>query len=91
MIYKKALTLIQIIIMKKTIAKLRIVGIVALVVFIGLVLSRPFNPFNFYQFTKPEKLFSLIAVASFAIIITMQLYRFYIANYYQQKGDGIDL
>jgi hypothetical protein len=76
--------------MKKTIAKLRIVGIAALLIFMGLVLSRPFNPLNFPQFTEPEKLFSLIAVASFIIIIAMQLYRFYISNYYRQQEDDME-
>jgi hypothetical protein len=75
--------------MKKIIASLRLLGIVAFIVFIVLVLSRPFSPFTF-SFTMAEKVCSLIAVSAFAVIMGIQLYRFYIGYYYKQKEDSID-
>ncbi len=77
---------------KKIIALLRVLGIVALVVFVVLCLLRPVNTdtFSFYRFTVAEKVSSFIAVLSFVVIMGMQLYRFYIGYYYQQKDNDAD-
>lgn len=70
--------------MKKNIMKLRILGIITFLLFMVSVMFTPsLNPG--FNFTQVQQLLIIISCGSFAIVLGMQLYRFYINAYAQEE------
>lgn len=73
--------------MKKNIARLRIVGILAFALYlISNFFQLPF-PVN-YKPGQVQQALMFVALACFAIVIALQLYRYYISTYSTEENDG---
>ena len=75
--------------MKKKIAILRIFGVFTFVVFVISLVTKSTPPQEF-TFSQLEKLLIFTSFACFGIVMAMQVYRFYIQNYYRQEENDAD-
>ena len=74
--------------MKKNIVKLRILGIATFLLYILLVLFLSSKKPAFY-FTQVQEILIFVSLISFAIVMILQVYRFYIKIYAREDEDGI--
>ena len=72
--------------MKKNILKLRILGMVTFLIYLLSVMFSPPTTTS-YNFTQVQQLLIIISVASFAIVMAMQVYRFYIKTYAKEDDE----
>ena len=70
--------------MKKNILKLRILGMVTFLIYLLSVMFLPSKTTS-YNFIQIQQLLIIISVASFAIVMALQVYRFYIKTYAKEE------
>jgi hypothetical protein len=72
--------------MKKNILKLRILGIVTFLIYLLSVMFVSSITAS-YNFAQIQQLLIFISVASFAVVMGMQIYRFYIKTYSKKEEE----
>jgi hypothetical protein len=72
--------------MKKNILKLRILGMVTFLIYLLLAML-PFSGIPSYNYIQIRQLLIIISIASFAIVVVMQVYRFYIKPYAKEEEE----
>jgi flagellar motor component MotA len=71
--------------MKKNIVKLRILGMVTFLLYLLLVMVSPSKVT--YTLIQIQQLLIITSIASFAIIMSMQVYRIYIKTYAKEEEE----
>jgi flagellar motor component MotA len=71
--------------MKKNIVKLRILGMVTFLLYLLLVMVSPSKVT--YTLIQIQQLLIITSIASFAIIMAMQVYRIYIKTYAKEEEE----
>jgi membrane protein YdbS with pleckstrin-like domain len=72
--------------MKKNIVKLRITGMATFLIYLLSFMFAPSKTTS-YNFIQIQQLLIIISIASFAIVVAMQVYRFYIKTYTKEEDE----
>ena len=72
--------------MKMIIAKLRIAAIISLLLFFIFMFAGASSPYKF-KFDWAQNVLILISLVLFALIMILQVYRFYISNYLKDESE----